>query len=110
MGNKAKITVSDTEYVFELDRKEIVRAELKGLSIARYQDTILATSIKLWVAGLHKNNPTMNDAQCETLYDVYLAEGGDVGEIISFLMEEYQAFSPATQTDTAKKKATFERI
>jgi len=109
MVNVLVIDVSGVEYKFALDRAEIVRAEKMGLKLKALEDTPLTQMTFLWAIGLHKIQPKLFNEECYELYDKYLAENGDVQEVIQFLSNEYGSFFQTTQQSTEEtKKARLE--
>lgn len=104
MAKKFIVEIEDKEYAFALDRKEIVRGESLGLRVREIELSPVSQISILWQVGLHKFQPKMSAVTASELMDKYLEEGGDVQEVVAFLMEEYVDFFENTQTDTKKVK------
>ena len=106
MARKIIIEVKGQEYSLGVDRKTIVNLEKRGFNIENMKSQTVNTTLLLWVEGMKKFIPTMSDEKALSVYDDYLAEGGDTGEVFEFLAEEYEAFIKTIQPNTeATKKA-----
>lgn len=101
---KIAIEVSDKEYLFEIDRKEIIRAEKIGFRIKEIESSPLTQLYLLWNVGLHKNQPTLSMNFTNDLMDKYESENGDVSEVIDFLSNEYLNFLQTTPQNTKELK------
>lgn len=109
MSRKMIIDVGGEEYTFGIDRNEIRRGEKAGLNISLVEQFPATQMTILWTVGLHKYQPNLNQKVCIDLMDKYLDEGGDLTEVVQFLMEEYNNSFTITQTDSKKlKKARVE--
>lgn len=104
MTRKFIVEIEDKEYAFALDRKEIVRGEQLGMRLRDFELSPVTQTSILWQVGLHKFQPKLNAVVASDLMDKYIEEGGDVQEIVGFLLEEYASFFENTQTDTQKVK------
>lgn len=99
--HKALIEIANKEYTLEFDRKSIVFAEeVIGFNLAKYDETPVASAYKLFAGGLHKNHPQIKIENKVKLLDTYKDEGGDVEELLGFLIEAYVGFLQTTQKPT----------
>ena len=85
-------------------RRDVKRAEEKGLNIAKLEDKIITLQEKLFYTGLLAKQPDIKEKEAEDLLNQYADEGGDLGEITKFLSEAYSNFI-VSQDGKAKKKA-----
>ena len=102
--SKMIVDITDKEYIFEIDRQEIVRAERIGFRREEINSTPLTQLYLLWNVGLHKNQPSLSMTLTNSLFDKYDEEGGDTSEVIEFLSNEYLNFLQTNQPDTKKLK------
>lgn len=96
-----KIDVGGKEYTLGYPtRKDAVNAEINGLDITN-AGRILCTVDILFYTGLLAKQPTITREEAMKLQEQYGAEGGDVEEVATFLLNEYMAF---TKSPDGKKK------
>lgn len=101
---KLQVNIGGSEYLFELDRKEIKRGEILGFDRTKVESQMMNQMQLLWSIGLHKNQPNLSLKKCEELFDAYADEDGDIAEVIEFLGEQYQSFLIATQNNSKELK------
>jgi hypothetical protein len=109
--NTCTIEIKEKEYTLCLNRDAIKVAESYGFNMDEMEKgiRILTHTEILWKAGFHKNHPEVNDNLALKLMASYKEEGGDVGEVIAFLIEEYLAFLTALSNGASTKKAKIVR-
>ena len=107
---KCSININDKNYIIQINRESIVWLEGKGFSIEEFaRKPITFTSI-IWTSGFLMNHKEVNANLALKLMETYTEEGGDVMEIINFILEEYQSFISALSDTELKKKATITEI
>ena len=97
------IEVGEKEYKLGFpDRMSIKKAEAKGMNIIEGSEKLVTAMDKIFYGGLLAYQPEMTEKEGLEILEQYLAEGGDVNEIIPFLTEQYMAFLKSP--DGMKKK------
>lgn len=103
--NRAIVEIGEQKYTFELDRQAVVNLEENiGFAITKVETQPVVQSGNLWVGGLQKNHPKLSFRARMDLLDAFQEEGGDVSEMVEFLVEQYASFLQTIPTDTKKKK------
>lgn len=106
MSRVMKIEVGDKEYTLGFPtRKDAKRAEDRGLDLATNNGKVITVMDKVFYTGLLAKHPSMTEYEAEKLYEKYREEGGDINEVIQFLVDEYLGFSKSPEANTVKKKA-----
>ena len=102
--NNQMIEIEIGEKTYKLGyptRKDAKIAEDKGLKLLQIEDKPIGVSEKLFFTGLLAKQPSITEAEAERLLNQYVEEGGEVGEINDFLINQYSAFQ---QSPNGKKK------
>lgn len=107
---KCSITIKDKEYTIQLNRESVTWLENAGFDLTKFDTKPLTYIGLLWTAGFLMNHSDVNPTLALKLMDSYKEEGGDVTEIIKFIMEEYQSFISALSVTNSKKKATITEV
>lgn len=82
-------------------RSDAKIAENKGLRILQIEEKPLEVSDKLFYTALLAKQPSITENEAGKLLEQYINEGGEIGEINNFLMNQYMAFQ---QSPNGKKK------
>lgn len=105
-----KIEVGDKEYTLGFPtRKDAKIAEDRGLNVIEGTSKLINFTDKLLYTSMIAKQPSITEYESEKIIEQYITEGGDIEEIISFLTEQYVAFSKSP-TGTKKKKAKIVEI
>ncbi len=92
MSKLMEIEVKDKKYLLGYPtRKDAIRAENAGLDITNAGKALTTTEI-LFYTGLLAKQPAISRGKALEIMEDYLAEDGDLEEIIQFLSEQYVAF------------------
>lgn len=94
----------DTVYTLEYDRKTFVNAENSGFRMENIMEQPLKSTTILFMFGLQKNHPTLQQNKVDKILDNFLNEYV-IDEFLSFVMEEYHSFMLTTQSNSEKKKS-----
>lgn len=98
------IQVEDKEYKLGYPtRKDAVNAENHGLRLLQLENSPLTVSEQLFYTGLLANHPSITKDEASKLLEKYLEEGGEIGEINEFLIQQYSAFQQSPNTKKKKK-------
>jgi hypothetical protein len=110
--NTCTIEIKEKEYTLCLNRDAIRLAEGMGFNMAEMEQgiKILTHTEILWRAGFYENHKEVNDSLSLKLKESYQAEGGDVGEVVAFLIQEYMGFLTALTNGKSEKKAKIVRV
>ncbi len=104
--NTCTIDINGKEYTFCLTREAVKWLESRGLNIAELGNKTITYIDLFWVAGLIAKHGELRENEALDLRQEYENEGGDVMEVITFLINEYTNFLDAlTDTGSKKKKA-----
>lgn len=103
---KCSITINDKEYSIQINRESIVWLEARGFAIDEFARKPITYVDTIWTAGFLVNHPDVNPSLALKLMETYKDEGGDVMEVVNFILEEYQSFISALSDTKSKKKAT----
>ncbi|QIK69952.1 hypothetical protein G7062_06470 [Erysipelothrix sp. HDW6C] len=104
MVENKKIEINGEEYTFELNRRQIIKAEeVYGVSLVDMQSRVISQSYKLWCAGLDMHHSNISIEKRMDLYDQYNEEKGLSMTIVSYLINRITAFVSPTQTNTVEK-------
>jgi hypothetical protein len=109
---KCSINIKDKDYDLQMTRESIVWLEGNGFDPRKFEEKPLTYMNLLWQSAFIANHKDVNPNLALKLMDSYQEEGGDISEIINFVVEEYQSFISAL-SDTqskSKKKATIQEI
>lgn len=102
---KATVEIGGKNYTFELDRTTVIYLEEEvGFAVSKVEAQPVTQSRNIWVGGLQKHHPKLKFATRVDLYHTFQEEGGDVSEIVAFLIEQYASFLQTIPNDTQKKK------
>lgn len=102
---KAIVDIGGKDYTFELDRRTVIYLEEEtGFAVAKVENQPVTQSRNIWVGGLQKHHPKLKFNTRVDLYHTFVDEGGDVSEIVAFLIEQYAGFLQTNPKDTQKKK------
>lgn len=109
---KCSINVRDKDYVLQLNRESIVWLEEQGFIASDFDKKPLTYINMLWQSAFIANHKEVNPNLALKLLDAYQEEGGDVSEVVNFVIEEYQSFISALSDmkSKSKKKATIQEI
>lgn len=103
---KCSISINNKDYTIQINRDSIVWLEAKGFNIEEFTKKPVTYIDIIWAAGFTMNHPEVNLNLASKLMEKYKEEGGDIMEIINFILEEYQSFISALSDTKPKKKAT----
>jgi hypothetical protein len=90
-------------------REDIVKAEDMGLKLLELEEKPVKTTNMLFYTALLAKQPTITKDEAIKLLNQYIEEGGEIGEINSFLMQQYVAFQKSPN-GKKKKKAKIIKI
>lgn len=107
---KCSITIKDKEYTIQINRDSIVWLEARGFSIEEFTKKPITYIDIVWNSGFLMNHNDVNPSLAIKLMETYKEEGGDIMEIINFILEEYQSFIYALSDTKPKKKATITEV
>lgn len=97
-----QIEIGGKEYTLGFfTRKDVKTAEKKGLKVGKMDEELVTQTDKLFYTALLAKQPEISENEAEKLIDKYVDEGGDLGEIISFLAGQITNFM---QSQNGKKK------
>jgi hypothetical protein len=103
--NICQIEVEGKEYKLCLTRKSVKLVEALGFDLENFIKKPITYTEMLWVSSFTTYHDEMKNEDVASLMDKYREEGGDVEEVIEFLMQEYSAFAFAPTDTKSKKKA-----
>lgn len=107
--NTCTIDVKEKEYTFCLNREAIKWLEARGMVFADLDRKLITYTDLFWIAGLIPKHGELTEREAMDLMSDYESEGGDVYEVISFLIDEYSNFVYAL-TDTKSNKTKKAKI
>lgn len=107
---KCSITINEKEYTIQINRDSIVWLEARGFSIEEFTRKPITYIDMIWTSGFLMNHSDVNQSLALKLMETYKEEGGDIMEIVNFVLEEYQSFISALSDTKSKKKATITEI
>ena len=97
-----EIEVGEKTYKLGFPRRiDAKTAEDKGLRLIQIENKPIEVTEKLFYTGLLAKHPSMTESEAENLLNQYVEEGGEIGEINTFLIKQYTAFQ---QSPNGKKK------
>lgn len=85
-------------------RKDIKYAEKQGLDISNAGKAVSFYDTLYYTAFL-ANHPSMTEYEAQKIIEKYVDEGGDLGEIQKFLIDQYSNFIQSPEKSTITKKA-----
>lgn len=100
-----EIEVEGKEYKLCLTRKSVKLLEALGFDLQDFGKKPITYTEMLWICSFITYHDDMRDEDVAGLMDKYREEGGDLEEVISFLIDEYSAFAFAPTDTKLKKKA-----
>jgi len=103
---KCSININDKDYTIQINRDSIVWLEARGFSIEEFTRKPITYIDMIWTSGFLMNHSTVNQSLALKLMETYKEEGGDIMEVVNFILEEYQSFISALSDTKSKKKAT----
>lgn len=103
--NTCTIEIGGNEYTLCLTRESIKEMEKQGFNIQDFMAKPITYMDILWVGGFYANHRNINKTKALNLQDEYKKEGGDVNEVIEFLVNEYANFVNAPADTKSVKKA-----
>lgn len=93
MAQAKKIEVEGKEYILAFPRrKDAENAERLGFSVNLMADQPLIQTDKLFHAALLAKQSNITAEMATDIREKYQEEGGDIGELNSFLIEQYTGF------------------
>lgn len=99
-----QIELEDKEYILGFfTRKDVKIAEKKGLRVSKIEDELFTQTDKLFYAGLLAKQPSITEAEAEAIIEKFINEGGDLQEVVGFLVKQIMGFM-TSQTGKSKKK------
>lgn len=107
--NNCVIDINGKEYTLALTRNSVKAMEAAGFDVQSFMQKPITMMDIVWFGGFVKNYPELTITQTSSLLEEYQNEGGDVNEVVTFLVEEYSAFVNAPADTKSKKKATFNK-
>lgn len=109
MAQAKKIIVEGKEYILAFPtRIDAQNAERLGFSLTLMENQPLIQMDKLFQAALLAKQPNITEAIATEIREKYQNEGGDIGELNSFLIQQYMGFFKFQ--DGKKKIKTAETI
>lgn len=103
---KCSININDKDYTIQINRESIVWLEARGFSVEDFAKKPVTYIDIVWTSGFLVNHKEVNNSLALKLMETYKEEGGDIMEIVNFILEEYQSFISALSDTKSKKKAT----
>lgn len=98
------IEVGEKEYKLGFpNRMAVKNAEAKGMSIVEGTDKLVTAMDKIFYGGLLAYQSEITEEEALEVLEAYLAEGGDINEVIPFLTEQYMAFLKSPNGKKKKK-------
>lgn len=105
MAKAKKIEIEGREYILAFPiRKDAENAERLGFSLNLMESQPLIQMDKLFHAALLAKQPNISAEMATEIREKFQDEGGDIGEINSFLIEEYMGFFKLQNGKKKKKK------
>ena len=101
---KIKINIGEKDYILYLTRKSVEWLENNGFDLKEIERKPVSSYSLMFRAGFAQEYPNVNS---DALMAQYEEEGGDVAEVVTFLIEEYANFIKSL-TDTSSKKKKME--
>lgn len=110
MAQAKKIEVEGKEYILAFPtRKDAENAELLGFNLGLIDSQPLVQTAKLFHAALLAKQDKITAQMAAEISNKYEKDGGDMGEINSFLLQQYSAFfKPQAGGEKMKKAETIE--
>lgn len=106
MAKAKKIEVEGKEYVLAFPvRKDAENAERLGFCLSLMDTQPLIQMDKLFHAGLLAKQPEILAEEAIEIREKYQEKGGDIGDINSFLIEQYMGFFKYQNGKKKMKKA-----
>ena len=102
---KCTINVNEKDYDLVLTRDTVKWLEGNGFVLEDFEKKPITYYDILWNAGFIENYPHVHPQLAFKLMNSYEEEGGDVKEVIRFMIEEYTNFINALTDTKSKKKA-----
>lgn len=103
--NTCIIEIGGKEYTLCLTREAVKEMENSGFNIQDFMAKPITYMDILWVGGFYAKHRNINKTKALHLQDQYKEEGGDVNEVIEFLVNEYANFVNAPTDTKSTKKA-----
>ena len=103
--NICQIEIEGKEYKLCLTRKAVKVVEALGFDLQNFIKKPITYTEMLWVSAFITYHDDMENDDVASLMDKYREEGGDVEEVINFLIDEYSHFAFAPTDTKLKKKA-----
>ena len=93
MAKAKKIEIEGKEYILAFPtRMDAQNAERLGFSLSLMETQPLIQTDKLFHAALLAKHPNITEEEAVEIKDKFQNEGGDIGKINSFLIEQYMGF------------------
>lgn len=103
--NTCIIEINEKEYQFCLTREAIKWLESRGVDLQEFNSKVITYIDEIWMAGLLSKHAELSEKDALQLMKTYQEEGGNIMEVINFLVEEYANFIRALAVTESKKKA-----
>lgn len=84
-------------------RNDAKIAEDNGLRILQLDNKPIEVTDKLFFTGLLAKQPSMTEKEAQNILEQYIKEGGEIGEINTFLIKQYMAFQQSPNGKKSKK-------
>lgn len=98
------IEVDGKDYVFGYPTREsAIKAEDEGLDLSK-ADKLVRFADTIFYTGLLFKQEDMTREKAKEIEEKYMAEGGDITEITSFLIKQYSAFIQSPEKKKKKAK------
>lgn len=111
MAQAIKIEAGEKEYILGFPTRESARqAELKGFDFNLLESQPVTQSDRLFYSALCSNQKEMTVNLAMEIKEKYIAEGGDIAEINSFLLNQYVGFIVSQEKKKKAKKAVIIEI
>lgn len=107
---KCSIQINDKEYTIQLNRESVTWLENSGFDMSKFDSKPLTYVELLWTSGFLMNHSEVNANLALKLMDTYKEEGGDISEVVKFIIEEYQSFISALSVTNSKKKVKITEV
>lgn len=109
---KCSININNKDYSLRLNRDSIIWLEGQGFDASEFDKKPFTYINMLWQSAFIADHREVNPNLALKLMDTYQEEGGDVAEIVNFVIEEYHSFISALSDmkSKSKKKATIQEI
>lgn len=101
---KYTIEIQDKEYDLAMTRESVKWVNNNGFDLINFENKLINNVDILWCAGFLANHKDVRPSLALKLMESYKEEGGDIMDVVNFLMEEHTSFTNALVSTDLKKK------